>query len=167
MRKVLFSSAAFLLASCAQDAMLPPVDSEEFPEPEETRDWEDWGENRPDQPPTRGGGQAQVIGEMLDTGEIRAALSGQTLRGCYPDGTRFVERLASDGRFYLLGETEEYQGRWSAENDRLCFDYEVGENADGAPLCFPVSRERGELYFYAQDMSGIVAATVCPSNQGQ
>ena len=166
MRKTLLSTAAILLAACAQDAVLPPVDSEEFPEPEETRDWEDWGENRSDTPPTRGGGKVDVIGTRLSGEDIRRALSGQTLRGCYPNGERFVERLADDGRFYLIGDTEEYQGRWSVEDDALCFDYEVGPNADAPKSCFPVSRNQGELYFYAADFSGIVAATVCPSNQG-
>ena len=166
MHKFLLSTAALLVSACAQDAVLPPVDSEQFPEPEVTEDWDEWGEDRPDQPPTRGG-QAQVIGTMLSGGEIRDALSGQTLRGCYPNGERFVERLASDGRFYLVGDREAYQGRWSVEQDRLCFDYEVGENADAPETCFPVSRERGELYFYATDMSAIVAATVCPSYPGQ
>ena len=155
---------AFALAACAQDATLPPIEDETFPVPEQARDWEDWGEDRPDAPP--GGRQAAVIGQMLDGADIRRALSGQTLRGCYPNGTRFVERLDEDGRFYLIGDAEEYQGRWSVEDDRLCFDYEVGPNADQPESCFPVSRQAGELYFYASDMSAIVAATVCPSNQG-
>ena len=153
-------AAAPLFAGCAQDAALPPIEDETFPEPEVTEDWEDWG----------GGGapgrRAEIVGDLLDGEGIRRALSGQTLRGCYPNGQRFVERLDADGRFYLIGDAEEYQGRWSVDDAKLCFDYEVGDNADGPPLCFPVSRAGGELYFYAADMSGIVAATVCPSNQG-
>lgn len=161
-------AALLLLAACAQDAALPPISSEEFPEPEEARDWEDWGEARPDAPPTRGGqgGPVAVAGTRLDTAAIRQVLSGQTLRGCYPNGQRFVERLASDGRFYEVTGQERYMGRWEARDDALCFDYEVGEQADAPPSCFPVSRDGGELYFYAADFSSVVAATVCPSSQG-
>lgn len=163
-RPLLVSLSLFAVAACAQDATLPPVASEDFPEPEATRDWEDWGDQRADAPPGSAGGQrAEIVGDLLGNDDIRRALSGQTLRGCYPNGERFVERLADDGRFYLVGATEEYQGQWSVDEERLCFDYEVGEQADGPPLCFPVSRQDGELYFYAQDFSGIVAATVCPS----
>ena len=154
------AAAVILVAGCAQDATLPPVSAEEFPEPEATKDWEDWGEDRQDRAPTR---RAEIVGDLLGNDDIRRALSGQTLRGCYPDGTRFVERLADDGRFYLVGDTEAYQGRWSVDEERLCFDYEVGPQADGPPVCFPVSRQGGELYFYAEDFSRIVAATICPS----
>lgn len=167
MHRLLLTGTAILLVACSQNAVLPPVDQEQFPEPEQARDWEDWGEDRSDAPPTRGAGKVDVIGARLSGDDIRRALSGQVLRGCYPNGQRFVERLDADGKFYLIGDSEEYQGEWTVEDETLCFDYEVGENADAPKSCFPVSRDKGELYFYANDFSGIVAATVCPSSQGQ
>ena len=163
MPRITLACLCLLAAGCAQDASLPPIEDEQFPEPEQAKDWEDWGEDRAGGTPTR---RAEIIGTLLGNADIRRALSGQTLRGCYPNGERFVERLASDGKFYVVGDTEEYQGRWSVDEERLCFDYEVGAQADAPPSCFPVSRKSGELYFYADDFSGIVAATVCPSQQG-
>ena len=146
------------LAACNSAPSLPPADQESFPAPQETRDWEAWGEDRPDTPPTsgRGAGPVQVIGTRLSGEEIRRALTGQVLNGCYPNGERFAERLAENGRFYDANDNDRELGTWSVKNDALCFDYpQQGES------CFPVSREGSDLFFYAQDFSGIVAATRC------
>ena len=146
------------LAACSSAPSLPPADQERYPAPQETPDWEAWGENRPDQPPTSGrgtGGPVQVIGTRLSGEDIRRTLSGQTLNGCYPNGERFSERLDQDGRFYDAQNGQQL-GTWSVKSDALCFDYpQQGES------CFPVSREGNDLFFYAQDFSGIVAATRC------
>ena len=150
--------SALGLAACSAAPSLPPADQERYPEPQQTRDWEEWGEDRPDTPPTRGGGtgsRVEVIGTRLSGEEIRRTLAGTTLNGCYPNGERFSERLATDGRFYDAN-TNEALGVWSVEDDALCFDYpQQGKS------CFPVSREGNDLFFYARDFSGIVAATRC------
>lgn len=163
---VALTVGALTVAACAGGASLPPLEDENFPEPETTQDWEEWGEARPDTPPGSSGQRAQIIGDLLGNDDIRRAFSGQTLRGCYPNGQRFVERYATDGSFYEVTDTETYQGKWSVDEERFCFDYEVGPNADAPMSCFPVSREDGELYFYNDSFTGIVAATVCPQNQG-
>ena len=148
--------AALTLAACSSDPSLPPADQERYPAPQEARDWEDWGDDRPDQPPTSGrGGPVEIVGTRLSGEEIRRALSGQTLNGCYPNGERFAERLATDGRFYDAQNGQEL-GTWSVRDDALCFDYpQQGES------CFPVSREGRDLFFYARDLSGLVATTRC------
>ena len=155
----LTAAGALALAACSSAPSLPPADQETYPEPQQTQDWEAWGEDRPDTPPTsgRGNGQpVQIIGTRLSGEEIRRALSGRVLNGCYGNGERFAERLSENGRFYDVNDNDRELGTWSVKNDALCFDYpQQGES------CFPVSREGNDLFFYAQDFSGIVAATRC------
>ena len=163
MRSLLYAGLGIMtLAACSSAPSLPPADQESFPEPQASRDWEDWGENRSDAPPTRGGtGQrVQVIGTLLSDAEIRRALSGQTLRGCYPNGETFAERLARDGRFYDA-ETNQELGTWYVEDEALCFRYPDRAQQGQPDQCFPVSREGNDLFFYTRDFSGIVAATRC------
>ena len=158
------------LAGCSSTPSLPPADQETYPEPRQARDWEEWGENRPDQPPTRGaqgtgganGQRVQVIGTLLSSADIRRALSGQTLRGCYPNGQTFAERLASDGRFYDAASNREL-GTWYVDDEALCFRYPERAEAGEPDQCFAVSREGSDLFFYARDFSAIVAATRCAS----
>ena len=156
---------ALLLAACNSAPSLPPADQETYPTPQETRDWEEWGEDRPDTPPTGGGQRATLRGERLNDAGIRRALSGQTLRGCYPNGQRFAERLANDGKFYDAANGDTLLGDWYVRNDTLCFRYPDRARAGEPDGCFAVSREGGELYFYTADLTGLVAATTCQAFQ--
>jgi hypothetical protein len=157
--------SVLILAGCAQDAKLPPLDPSTLPPVEETRDWEDWGEDRTDVPPGGRIDRGQVVGEVLNAAGIRQAVSGTTLNGCYPNGERFAERLAADGVFYdASGGASTRLGEWYVgEDDTLCFRYPDRQQ----PACFAVSRSDDGLHFYQPDFSAYVASTRCPMRLGE
>lgn len=162
-------SALTALAACSQDAALPPLDPSTLPPPEETRDWEEWGEDRTDVPPGGRITRADVIGALLDDREIRRAVSSTTLNGCYPNAERFAERLDADGRFYdVSGQNPQPLGEWSVgEDETLCFRYPERREAGEPDACFAVSRSEGGLHFYQPDFSAYVASTRCPMRLGE
>ena len=159
--------AALLLAACGSTPSLPDPDPESYPEPEKTEDWEDWGEDRTDTPPTAGGQRAPVIGERLSSDQIRRTLSGQTLRGCYPNGENFAERLAADGKFYDAADGGTLLGEWYVDDESLCFRYPERREAGQPDSCFAVTTKDGQLHFYTQDFTGYVASTRCPMSAEQ
>ncbi|WP_051881504.1 hypothetical protein [Parvularcula oceani] len=160
------AAALFALMACSQDARLPPLQDETLPPVEQSPDWEGWGEDRTDLPPGGRIGEGDVIGVILDGDEIRAALAGTTLQGCYPNGQTFAERLAADGRFFDAAD-DRLLGQWSVSEDTLCFSYAEAQQAGAADSCFAVSRLDDDLHFYAPDYSTYVASTRCPMRLGE
>ena len=151
---------ALLLCACASGANLPPPQQETYPEPQASEDWDGWGEDRPDEPPT---GYATLIGSRIGADALRRRLAGQVLEGCYPDGQTFAERLAADGKFYEASGTGNGQqlGVWGFQEDMLCFQYE-GQEAS----CFVATVADGQLHFYTPDLRRYVASTRCPFEEG-
>lgn len=121
------------------------------PDVEPVKDWENWGREE-----NRAARAAQIPGDVLTGAQISAALGGEVLRGCYPNGTPFAEYLATNGNFYDAANNNAQLGTWQVAEDALCFTYpQQGQS------CFAVFR-RGSAYdFYTTDLADKVASTDC------
>ena len=69
-----------------------------------------------------GGAVEAQEGEPLSGGEIVRLVIGNTVSG--EMGTPFVEHYRPDGT--IVGESPDgrYEGKWTIDDDRLCFEYE-------------------------------------------
>ncbi|ADM09910.1 hypothetical protein PB2503_09284 [Parvularcula bermudensis HTCC2503] len=153
--RALFLLAACGLWGCASSApTLPPEAFGGRPEiaASESPDWENWG---PDENRRRRLESAE--GERLSTAALRAELRGGVLRGCYPSGTAFAERLALDGTFTDELAGGRVLGTYSLEDDMLCFDYEEAD----AGGCYAVFRREETLNFFNIQNGRKVATTAC------
>lgn len=144
------------LAACSHRApTLPPV-STPPPIVEETRNWEDWGPEE-----NQKAREAAIDGQRLRSDAIQSLLSGRILRGCYPSGEKFAERLDSDGRFYDALKNNEYLGTWEVRNAMLCFRYPDRAQQGLEDSCFAVIKTGSGYDFYSADLTEKVASTSC------
>lgn len=155
-------ATAALLAACSQTPRLPAPGPAGYPAPEPVEDWEDWGDQRSDVPPGGRIDEGAVIGTLLSGEEIRSAVRGETLDGCFPNESTFTEYLAPNGNFYVADAGDEPAGRWGVKDEALCFDYPN----DAADSCFRVSRSAGGLHFYNAELTAYLASTRCPMRFG-
>lgn len=72
----------------------------------------------------------------LDERAIRDFVIGNTVRGTMAAETRYAEFYDEDGSI----EAAEYEGAWSIEDGRMCFDY-----FEGDPTCYAVARQGGRV----------------------
>jgi len=59
---------------------------------------------------------------MASSGDIRAALEGNTLSGGMADGAAYSEFYDADGTI----KAADYTGHWGLVGDKMCFDYGEG-----------------------------------------
>lgn len=154
----LLGIATLAAAACAtRSPTLPTVTEEDKSAVREAEPWRDIGPNA-DPEAARKAREAAIPGTRLNSDAINRAFRGRNLRGCYPNGEGFAERLAEDGRFYDLNGNNTLLGTWSVNNAQLCFDY---SGSDAPASCFVVVKNGNVYDFYAPDLSRKVASTGC------
>jgi hypothetical protein len=101
--------------------------------------------------------QAQE-GEPLSGGEIVRLVIGNTISG--EMGTPFVEHYRPDGT--IVGESQDgrYEGKWTVDDDRLCFEY-------GEPFgCFRILLRGDAVQFLDEDDQVVGTGTLVPGGLG-
>lgn len=96
----------------------------------------------------------------LSDAELRAALSGASLSGCFTDGATWSERTGADGVVYDMAAGGVATGVWSVADGEVCYVY-AGAPLDMARQCFEVARRDAHLDFYAAGSDVLVASTDC------
>ena len=162
MKNTTFALTLIAISLTACSARMPTLSTEERQEPppitEPTKDWEDWGPEE-----NQRAREAAIPGKKMTTAKIDTAFRGRILRGCYPNGERFAENLAPDGRFYDVANSNAYLGQWEVAADKLCFHYPAANGQAATSACFFVFQTGTGFDFYTGDLTDKVATTTCAS----
>lgn len=100
---------------------------------------------------------------LLRDAALREALEDQSLFGCFTDGSQWGELTSSNGMVFDLLNGNVQSGRWSVNDDRVCYVYPYQEGAPSQD-CFRVYRVGSHLDFHLQSEGDrLVASTDCSS----
>lgn len=157
MRIFVTALLALGFAGCASSGPdLPdpePIDKTKIQKP---KDWEDWGPGKNPSAPTEA-----VKGARLNSQQIKSTFEDKVLRGCYPNGDKFAEALAANGKFYDALNNNAELGQWGTKDNQLCFRYPERASQNLPDSCFVVMKDGATYNFYMPDMSSKVASTAC------
>ena len=83
---------------------------------------------------------------ITDPGVLSALISDHTVRGIYlPDGTRWREYSAADGRTVWEFDGCLHPGTWRVSGSAVCYVYPTWD--DGRPQCFMIYQSKQLTHF--------------------
>lgn len=78
----------------------------------------------------------------MSDADLKTTFSGRNLAGVYPNGSKFAESYAPDGRLKYADETNKHTGHWSIQAGTFCTIYD-GSQTGG---CFYVARHSSNCF---------------------